>query len=98
MIFIIIIIAVNVWLVVIANLIIYSLCATITSLKYSLIYQVFINVSPDEQIVKYLLEHSQLEVPVFCVWMLFVTPLLFTTCVQMDSYVQLMCCTILPYL
>jgi len=98
MIFLIIIIAVNVWLVVIASLIIYNLCATITSLKYSLFYQVYITVSPDEKFVKYLPEHSQLEVPVFCIWMLFVTPLLFTTCVQMDSYVQLMSYTIIPYL
>ena len=98
MIFVIIVIAVKVWLVVIASLIIYSLCATVIDFKYSLFYQIFITVSPDEQIVKYILEHSQLEVPVFFIWMLFVTPLLFTTCVQMDSYVQLMCHTSLPYL
>ena len=98
MIFLIIIIAMKVWLVVTASLIIYNLCATIIGLKYSLFYRIFITVSPDEQTVKYLLEHSQLEVPVFCICMLFVTYLLFTICVQMDSYIQLMCYTSLRYL
>lgn len=98
MIFLTIIYVVKVCLVVIASLIIYNICATITGLKYSLFHQIFITVSPYEQIIKYLLEHSQLEVPVFFIWMLFVTPSLFTVCVQMDSYVQLMCYTSVPYL
>lgn len=36
--------------------------------------------------------------PGIFIWILFVTHLLFTICVQMDSYVQLMCYTSLPYL
>jgi hypothetical protein len=65
MIFLILIITIKVWLVVIASLIIYNFCATIIVLKYSLFYQIFITVSPDEQIVKYLLKHSQLQVRYF---------------------------------
>jgi cell division protein FtsX len=65
MIFLIIIIAVEVWLPVILSLIIYNLCATLIGLKFSLFYQIFITVSLDEQIIKYLLKHSQLEVQVY---------------------------------
>jgi hypothetical protein len=36
--------------------------------------------------------------PGIFIWMLFVTRLLFTICVQMDSYVQSMCYNNLPYL